>query len=58
VPVRALKETPYGVTTSRDLLAQYFPRPDDPFAVLQMAIDAGAHGAFIQGEMGEHQRYS
>jgi hypothetical protein len=34
-------------------LAQYFPRPDDPFAKLQMAIDAGAHGAFIQGEMGD-----
>ncbi len=34
-------------------LAQYFPKPDDPFAKLQMAIDAGAHGAFIQGEMGD-----
>jgi hypothetical protein len=34
-------------------LAQYFPRPDDPFTKLQMAIDAGAHGAFIQGEMGD-----
>ena len=34
-------------------LAQYFPRTDDPFAKLQMAIDAGAHGAFIQGEMGD-----
>ncbi len=34
-------------------LAQYFPRPDAPFAKLQMAIDAGAHGAFIQGEMGD-----
>ena len=34
-------------------LAQYFPRPNDPFAKLQMAIDAGAHGAFIQGEMGD-----
>jgi hypothetical protein len=34
-------------------VAQYFPRPDDPFTKLQMAIDAGAHGAFIQGEMGD-----
>jgi len=34
-------------------LAQYFPRPDDPFTRLQMAIDTGAHGAFIQGEMGD-----
>ena len=34
-------------------LAQYFPRPEDPFTKLQMAIDAGAHGAFIQGEMGD-----
>ncbi len=34
-------------------LAQYFPQPNDPFAKLQMAIDAGAHGAFIQGEMGD-----
>ncbi len=34
-------------------LAQYFPRPDEPFTKLQMAIDAGAHGAFIQGEMGD-----
>ncbi len=34
-------------------LAQYFPHPDDPFTKLQMAIDAGAHGAFIQGEMGD-----
>jgi len=34
-------------------LAQYFPRPEDPLAKLQMAIDAGAHGAFVQGEMGD-----
>jgi hypothetical protein len=34
-------------------LAQYFPRPDDPFTKLQMAIDNGAHGAFVQGEMGD-----
>jgi hypothetical protein len=34
-------------------LAQVFPRPNDPLAKLQMAIDAGAHGAFIQGEMGD-----
>ncbi len=34
-------------------LAQYFPQPEDPFTKLQMAIDAGAHGAFIQGGMGD-----
>lgn len=34
-------------------LAQYFPGPNDPLAKLQMAIDAGAHGAFVQGEMGD-----
>jgi len=34
-------------------LAQHFPGPEDPFTKLQMAIDAGAHGAFIQGEMGD-----
>lgn len=34
-------------------LAQYFVRPEAPLAKLQMAIDAGAHGAFIQGEMGD-----
>jgi hypothetical protein len=34
-------------------LAQYFPRPDDPFTKLQMAIDNGAHGAFIQGQIGD-----
>jgi hypothetical protein len=34
-------------------LAQYFVRPEDPLTKLQMAIDAGAHGAFIQGEMGD-----
>ena len=34
-------------------LAQYFPRPDDPFTKLQMAIDNGAQGAFVQGEMGD-----
>jgi hypothetical protein len=34
-------------------LAQYFVRTNDPFTKLQMAIDAGAHGAFIQGEMGD-----
>jgi len=34
-------------------LAQYFPHPSDPLAKLQMAIDAGAHGAFIQGERGD-----
>ena len=34
-------------------LAQYFPRPDDPFTKLQIAIDNGAQGAFVQGEMGD-----
>jgi len=34
-------------------LAQYFPKPDDPFTKLQIAIDNGAHGAFVQGEMGD-----
>ena len=34
-------------------LAQVFPRPEDPFTRLQMAIDAGAQGAFVQGEMGD-----
>jgi len=34
-------------------LAQYFVRSETPLAKLQMAIDAGAHGAFIQGEMGD-----
>ena len=34
-------------------LAQFFPKSDDPLAKLQMAIDAGAHGAFVQGERGD-----
>ena len=33
-------------------LAQYFPKPDDPFAKLQMAIDAGAHGRVHPGRDG------
>ena len=34
-------------------LAQCFPKSDDPFTKVQMAIDSGADGAFIQGQVGD-----
>ena len=34
-------------------LAQCFPKSDDLFTKVRMAIDSGAHGAFIQGEVGD-----
>ncbi len=34
-------------------LAQCFPRSDDLFTKVRMAIDGGAHGAFMQGQVGD-----
>jgi len=34
-------------------LAQCFPKSDDLFTKVQMAIDSGAEGAFIQGQVGD-----
>ena len=34
-------------------LAQCFPKSDDLFTKIRMAIDSGAHGAFIQGQVGD-----
>jgi hypothetical protein len=34
-------------------LAQCFPKSDDLFTKVRMAIDGGAHGAFIQGQVGD-----
>ncbi|UCG57424.1 MAG: twin-arginine translocation signal domain-containing protein [Phycisphaerales bacterium] len=34
-------------------LAQCFPRSDDLFTRVKTAIDTGAHGAFIQGQVGD-----
>jgi len=34
-------------------LAQCFPKSDDLFTKVQMAIDSGADGAFIQGQVGD-----